>query len=62
MSKKVTVKVAPGGKITVEAEGFVGESCVGTTQPLEEALGLDDGERELKPEYHDRDEALEIAG
>jgi hypothetical protein len=37
------------GEVRVEAEGFDGVSCLSTTQPFEEALGVV-GEREFKDE------------
>lgn len=62
MGKSIKIMVAPDGEITVEANGFTGEDCVETTGPLEEALGMDPGSRELKPEYHEEAVELEING
>ncbi|RCJ38701.1 hypothetical protein A6770_39405 [Nostoc minutum NIES-26] len=38
------------GEVRVEAEGFEDLSCLEATQPIEEALGVVEGEREFKPE------------
>ena len=38
------------GEVRVEAEGFEGLSCLGATQPFEEALGVVEGDRTYKDE------------
>ncbi len=38
------------GEVRVEAEGFEGLSCLGATQPFEEALGVVEGDRIFKEE------------
>jgi hypothetical protein len=38
------------GEVRVEAEGFEGLSCLGATQPFEEALGVVEGDRTYKEE------------
>ncbi|MCC5662251.1 DUF2997 domain-containing protein [Nostoc sp. XA010] len=38
------------GEVRVEAEGFEGLSCLGATQPFEEALGVVEGDRIYKEE------------
>ena len=62
MGKIIRITVAPDGEIKLEADGFTGESCVQTTAPLEEALGMDSESRDLKPEYYEEDLGLEIIG
>ncbi|MBW4458076.1 MAG: DUF2997 domain-containing protein [Nostoc indistinguendum CM1-VF10] len=38
------------GEVRVEAKGFEGLSCLGATQPFEEALGVVEGDRTFKDE------------
>lgn len=53
MSKSILISCDKEGKITVEAEGYVGGSCVQATQSARDALlGGPNVTRELKPEYH----------
>jgi len=37
----------------IECFGFTGEDCVKTTLEVERRLGLQVGERQLKPEFHE---------
>ncbi len=53
MSKEViTVVVDEAGNIELSADGMRGKSCVEKTKWVEEALGLSDGKRKFKPEFH----------
>jgi Protein of unknown function (DUF2997) len=38
------------GEVKVEAQGFEGLACLEATQPIEEALGVVEGDRSFKPE------------
>ena len=50
MSRRILVRVAPDGALTVEADGFQGKGCEAATRAIEEALGKRTG-RTLKPEH-----------
>ena len=50
MSRRILVRVAPDGALTVEADGFQGKGCEAATKAIEEALGKRTG-RTLKPEH-----------
>ncbi len=50
MSRRIVVRVAPDGALTVEADGFQGKDCEAATRAIEEALGKRTG-RTLKPEH-----------
>lgn len=50
MSRRILVRVAPDGAITVEAEGFQGKGCEAATQAIEQALGKR-VDRTLKSEH-----------
>ena len=50
MSRRILVRVAPDGALTVEAEGFQGKGCEAATRAIEEALGKPT-HRTLKPEH-----------
>ena len=50
MSRRILVRVAPDGALTVEAEGFQGKGCEAATQAIEQALGKRTS-RKLKPEH-----------
>ncbi len=50
MSRRILVRVAPDGALTVEADGFQGKGCEAATRAIEEALGKRSG-RTLKPEH-----------
>lgn len=58
--KKVQFKISPKGEITIETEGFQGESCVATTADMEAALAMDGTDRELKAEFYETDDAMEL--
>lgn len=49
--QKIIVKIPPDGTITVEAEGYAGNSCEDATKFLKK-LGAVTGET-LKPEYYE---------
>ena len=47
----ITVTVSPEGDVEIEGSAFQGSSCEQATKALEDALGVQDGERTLKSEY-----------
>lgn len=50
--RKIKVKIDAMGNATIEAEGFMGDSCEIATKPIEEALSGGKGiERDYKPEF-----------
>ena len=54
---KIRVLIGKNGKITIDAEGFIGPKCIEATQKLEEILSaygiqLSNKQVHLKPEYH----------
>jgi hypothetical protein len=57
--KKIKVTLHKDGTQDIEVLGATGESCVEFTRELEERLGAPQGERELKPEYHEAETELE---
>lgn len=59
-TRQVTVRVGTDGAVQVEADGFTGTSCVEATAALEEALGQQSDDRELKPAYHEEELNLEV--
>lgn len=52
MSEKIKISFDGMGRPTIEAVGFVGQSCTQATAALEKALGGGDPVRTLKPEFH----------
>jgi hypothetical protein len=50
VSRRILVRVAPDGGLTVEADGFQGKGCEAATRAIEDALGKRTG-RTLKPEH-----------
>jgi Protein of unknown function (DUF2997) len=50
VSRRILVRVAPDGALTVEADGFQGKGCEAATKAIEEALGKRTV-RTLKPEH-----------
>jgi hypothetical protein len=50
--KTIIIEVAPGGKVTVEADGFTGKTCVEATAFIEQALGPPASKRRTKPAYN----------
>lgn len=59
MTKQVVVKVSKLGDVKIDAEGFVGESCLAATQAIEQMLS-GEAKRTLKPEF-DQAEASQEA-
>lgn len=51
--RSVEVCVATDGSIQIDAVGFKGSDCETATKFLEDALGIA-GQRQHKPEYHQR--------
>lgn len=49
--KKIKITLRKDGTQKVEALGVVGESCLELTKALENRLGVEAGERTLKPEF-----------
>lgn len=49
--KKMKITIRKDGTQQIEVLGATGEECVEFTRQLEQRLGVQDGERELKPEY-----------
>ena len=56
MSRSIEIIVAPTGEIRIDAVNFKGADCEAATRFLEEALGTA-GDRQRKPEYHQRQHA-----
>ena len=50
MNKQIIVEVDTDGEVTVDAQGYTGESCREATGFLEKALGRSVTQR-LKPDY-----------
>ncbi|MGM0488946.1 MAG: DUF2997 domain-containing protein [Planctomycetota bacterium] len=57
--KKIKITLHKDGTQKVEVLGAVGQQCVEFTEQLERRLGVQDGERELKPEYHETEQETE---
>lgn len=57
--KKIKVTIHKDGTQKIEVLGAVGEECVAFTQELEQRLGTQVGQRELKPEYHETESERE---
>lgn len=51
MEKKIKITIDKQGKATVEAEGFVGESCTEKTREILSALGPKRDGEEFKSEF-----------
>lgn len=51
--RKIKVTLKPDGTQRVEVEGASGPECLDLTRELERRLGRAEGERTLKPEYHE---------
>ena len=50
MNRRIQVRIAPSGDITVEAHGFNGNGCEAATKAIEDALGKA-GNRTRKPDF-----------
>ena len=57
--KKMKITIHKDGTQKVEVLGAVGPECVEFTRQLENRLGTQLGERELKPEYHETETETE---
>ncbi len=57
--RMITIDVDKKGKSKIEAHGFEDNSCLAATKSLEEALGVVDANRKLKPEGLKEPELLE---
>lgn len=55
MSKKIIVKIAKDGQLTLEAEGFKGEACLEKTSQYIQGLGIETGNSK-KPEFYEQTE------
>ena len=54
---RIRILIGKDGKVTIDAEGFVGSKCLKATQKLEELLstyGIQLGDKKVnfKPEYY----------
>jgi hypothetical protein len=59
MKRTIEVTVSPIGDISIDAIGFKGADCEKATRFLEEALGVV-GQKQKKPEYHQRGNTAQI--
>lgn len=57
--KKMKITIRKDGTQTIEVLGAVGEECLAFTQQLEQRLGVQEGERVLKPEYSETEPEVE---
>lgn len=57
--KKIKITLHKDGTQKLEVLGAVGQECVEFTEQLERRLGVQEGERELKPEYHETEQQTE---
>jgi len=57
--KKIKITLHKDGTQKIEVLGAVGESCKEFTEALEKRLGTQEGERVLKPEYHETESEVE---
>lgn len=48
--KMITIEVDKKGKAKIEAHGFDDNTCLAATKSVEDALGVVDANRKLKPE------------
>lgn len=46
----INVDISPEGDIKIDAIGFTGKACEEATRALEQALGVQSGPRQMKPE------------
>ena len=58
--KRVVVTLGKDGKVSVEAEGFKGPSCLEATKFITDALGVknDESNTKLKSSYYEEEETL----
>lgn len=57
--KQIKITLHKDGTQKVEVLGAVGAECVELTEQLERRLGVQEGQRELKPEYHETETETE---
>ena len=57
--KKMKITIRKDGTQKIEVLGASGEECLAFTQQLEQRLGVQDGERVLKPEYSEVEPEVE---
>ncbi len=50
--KTITVVVKPDGTVELSADGYKGKSCLEASKFLEEALGLQTGNRKKTPDFY----------
>lgn len=53
--KSIIITVAADAGVTIETQGYKGESCANATKIFEEALGIV-GDSKKKPEYFQEEE------
>lgn len=51
MREEITITFNDDGSTKVEGSGFRGAACEKATRPFEEALGVPEGQRQIKPEH-----------
>jgi hypothetical protein len=57
--KRIQITIRKDGTQKVEVLGAVGTECESLTRELERRLGTAEGERSLKPEYHEENTETE---
>jgi hypothetical protein len=57
--KKIKITLHKDGTQKIEVLNAVGPECLEFTRELEKRLGVPEGERVLKPEYHETESELE---
>ncbi|MBI1745642.1 MAG: DUF2997 domain-containing protein [Acidobacteria bacterium] len=57
--KKMKITIHKDGTQKIEVLGATGEECVAFTKQLENRLGAQVGDRELKPEYQETEPETE---
>ena len=55
--RKIRIVLKKDGTQDIEVLGAQGAECLELSRQLEERLGVPDGERRLKPEYHEDPES-----
>lgn len=48
--QKIQITITPDGETKIEASGFTGDECIKATAPIEQALGVPEGDRVRKLE------------
>lgn len=59
--RKISVKIDPLGRPTIEAHGFAGQGCEEATKSIEEALAGGDAQvsKVIKDEWHETADAAQ---